>query len=183
MSAAAEPAAAADPAEVVIRRLRAEHAGEALTVQRAAFVDEARRYRTSEIPPLRETLAELRADIDDPAVIPLGAWLGSRLVGSVRGRVSADRMELARLAVAPDTRGRGIARQLVTALLAEVPARVRVVWLVAGGDSEANLAFYRRVGFRPVGERSDVAGVRLVVLEKPVEPGKPVDSTRVVAAG
>jgi hypothetical protein len=84
----------ADAANVEIRRLLVDDAGEAWTVQRAAFLGEAERYRTLEIPPLRETLTELRADVADPAVLPLGGWVGPRLVGSVRGRVDGDLAEV-----------------------------------------------------------------------------------------
>jgi GNAT superfamily N-acetyltransferase len=89
------------------------HAGEALTVQRAAYVSEAQRYQAPDIPPLHETVDELRADLSDGSgVIAIGAWLGHRLVGAVRGRVDGDRMEVARFVVAPDVQGRGVGRAL-----------------------------------------------------------------------
>jgi hypothetical protein len=58
-----------------------EHAGELITVQRAAYVREAQRY-TAHIPAAARDLAE----IDASHVLVFGAWLGPRLVGSVRGR-------------------------------------------------------------------------------------------------
>ena len=67
--------------------LRPSDAGEVLTVQRAAYVTEAQRYAAPHIPPLLETLEELRADLDRPDVLAVGAWSGPRLVGSVRGRL------------------------------------------------------------------------------------------------
>lgn len=68
--------------EVVYRVIGPEHAGEVLTVQRAAFVAEARLYGTTEIPPLAETLDQLRHEL--VTTMTIGAWLGSRLVGAAR---------------------------------------------------------------------------------------------------
>lgn len=153
---------------VHIGPLAPEHAGEALTVQRAAYVTEAQHYAAPDLPPLRESLADLRADLASgrPA---FGAWLGPRLVGSVRGRPAGDRMEISRLAVAPDLQRRGIGARLLAAVEAAAPAPVRTVWLVTGADSAGSLALYRRAGYAVVGQDVDAAGVTLAVLEKPVE--------------
>jgi hypothetical protein len=42
-------------------------AGEVLTLQRAAFVTEARAHRDHDLPPLTQTLAELRAELGEPS--------------------------------------------------------------------------------------------------------------------
>ena len=70
--------------EVRIDVVGDEAAGELLTLRRAAFVTEAQLYDDPNIPPLTQTLAELRADLADPDVVTLGAWSGTRLVGSIR---------------------------------------------------------------------------------------------------
>jgi ribosomal protein S18 acetylase RimI-like enzyme len=150
---------------VHIGRLAAEHAGEALTVQRAAYVTEAQQYDAPRIPPLTETVDELRADLA-AGVLAFGAWLGTRLAGCVRGRVDGDRMEVARFAVAPDLQGRGIGTALLTAVEAAAPPQVRTLWMVTGAASEANLALYSRSGYAVVGKRTDAVGVPMVVLEK-----------------
>lgn len=145
--------------------LRVEHAGEALTVQRAAYVTEARRYGTPELPPLTESLDALRADLES-GVLAFGAWLGARLAGSVRGRPGGDRMEISRLAVAPDLQRRGIGRRLLGTVEAASPPEVRTWWLVTGAKSDDTLALYRRAGYTVVGNATDTAGVTLARLEK-----------------
>jgi ribosomal protein S18 acetylase RimI-like enzyme len=150
---------------VHIGPLTVEHAGEALTVQRAAYVSEAQHYHAPHIPPLRETVDELRADLVS-GVLAFGAWLGHRLVGSVRGRVDGDRMEVARFAVAPDLQGKGIGRTLLAAVETAAPRLIRTFWLVTGESSEANLHLYRQAGYVIVGKRTDPVGVAMVLLEK-----------------
>ena len=150
---------------VHIGQLTPEHAGEALTVQRAAYVTEAQHYDAPHIPPLRETLDELRADLE-AGVLALGAWLGHRLAGCVRGRVDGDRMEVARFAVAPDLQGRGIGSALLSAVESAAPSAVRTLWLVTGATSDANLRLYRRAGYAAVANTTDAVGVALAILEK-----------------
>ncbi|PWK86487.1 acetyltransferase (GNAT) family protein [Lentzea atacamensis] len=146
--------------------LRPVHAGELLTVQKAAYVSEARRYAMWELPPLIETLDEINRHIESgmPAI---GAWDGHRLVGSVRGNVAGERMEVARLSVAPDMGGRGIGRRLLREITEAAPADVRVVWLFTGGESAGSLGLYESEGFVRVDERQDDFGIR-VTLEKTV---------------
>lgn len=151
---------------VHIGPLTPEHAGEALTVQWAAYVTEAQRYDAPHIPPLRETVAELRADLES-GVLAFGAWLGPRLAGCVRGRVDGARMEVARFAVAPDLQGRGIGSRLLSAVESAAPPPVRTLWLVTGAASEPNLRLYRRAGYEVVADKVDDAGVTLAIMEKP----------------
>jgi GNAT superfamily N-acetyltransferase len=143
-------------------------AGELLTVQLAAYVTVAQQYSAPDVPPLRETIDQILADINAPDVLVFGAWLGSRLVGSVRGRPDGDRMEVARFAVAPDVRGRGVGRALLGALEAAVPAGVRTLWLRTGEVSTDSIRLYRNAGYEPVGKDTDAAGINMVVLAKPV---------------
>jgi GNAT superfamily N-acetyltransferase len=154
---------------LAVARPGPEHAGEVLTVQRAAYVTEAQRYGAPGIPPLLETVDELRADLaraDGPALVARAAWWGTRLVGSVRGRVDGARMEVVRFTVAPDMQGRGIGRALLAAVHAAAPPAVSTCWLVTGARSEDNIRLYSAVGYRVIGQTTDAAGVGLVLMER-----------------
>ncbi|MGW4499931.1 GNAT family N-acetyltransferase [Micromonospora sp. NPDC004336] len=153
-------------------------AGEILTVQRAAYLVEAQRYADPFLPPLTETLDEVRAVLAGPATV-LTARLGHRLVGSVRAHVDGDTAHVGRLSVAPDQQGRGVGGRLLSAVEAaclageSTPAasgvgRLRRFALFTGADSEQNLRLYHRHGYRVVGHRPDPNGVRLALLEKAV---------------
>jgi GNAT superfamily N-acetyltransferase len=139
-------------------------------VQRAAYVTEAQRYGQPGIPPLTETVAELRTDLAAGGVLAFGAWLGPRLIGAVRGRVDGALMEVARFVVAPDQQGRGVGAALLAAVQDAAPAQVRTFWLVTGARSADNLRFYRHAGYRVAGRTTDGAGVGLVRLERSRDP-------------
>src|SRR5580704_6260855 len=126
--------------EVVYRVIGPEHAGEGLTVQRAAFVAEARLYGTTEIPPLVETLDEVRREL--ATTVTIGAWRGSRLVGAARLTLDGPIGWISRVAVAPDQQGQGIGSGLLATLEAAAPPQVRRFQLAAGHGSSDNLAMY-----------------------------------------
>ena len=151
--------------DVRVAVVDARYAGELYTVQRAGYVSEAQLY-SPHIPPLVETLDQVRADLESAEVLAFGAWLGERLIGSVRGRPAGDRMEVARFAVAPDLQGRGVGRALLAAVEAATPAGVRTLWLRTGARSHANLRLYQRAGYRVVGEELDAIGVTVALLAK-----------------
>lgn len=152
---------------VHIGPIDAGHAGEVMTIQRAAYLQEARRYGAWDLPPLVERLDEIRQHLTT-GMPALGAFDGPRLVGSVRSRVDGERMEVARLAVAPDLQGGGVGRRLLQAIGEQAPTNVDVVWLFTGAESDENLRFYESVGFTRTGEHLDAVGIRCVTLERKV---------------
>jgi ribosomal protein S18 acetylase RimI-like enzyme len=146
------------------RTLGSDDAGEALTVQRAAFVAEARVYGTVEIPPLTETLDQIRREIE--TTMTVGAFAGSRLVGSARLTLEGSIGWISRVAIAPDQQGQGIGGGLLDSVEAAAPPSVTVFQLCAGGRSDTNVAMYERRGYREFERRRDSAGVELVCLRK-----------------
>ncbi|NEC93098.1 GNAT family N-acetyltransferase, partial [Streptomyces sp. SID12501] len=112
-----------------IRPVTVDDAGELLTLRRAAFVTEAQQYGDPNIPPLTQTLKELKADLTADGVITLGAWGGHRLVGSIRVLVEGGKATLGRCAVAPDLQGKGIGTVLLSAILPTLPDGIEEVWV------------------------------------------------------
>lgn len=133
--------------DLSIDRVPDEAAGELLTLRRAAFVTEAQIHNDPNIPPLTQTLHELRDDLRQENVVTIGAWDGPRLVGSVRIEFEGTKATLGRLAVAPDQQGRGIGTQLMFAVLPFLPDETSEVWVFTGKDSAQNLAMYQQQGY------------------------------------
>lgn len=136
-------------------------AGEVLTLQRAAFVTEAQAHRDVHIPPLTQTLADLRAELGERCCHGWGIREAGRLVACVRVHVSGETAELVRLVVAPDRQGLGIGTSLLLAAEDLLPPRVRTIGLATGQHSRANLRLYRRHGYRET--HTTQAGTYLLV--------------------
>ncbi len=133
--------------DVTIQVVTHEEAGELLTLRRAAFVSEAQIYGDPNIPPLTQTLRELRDDLAADGVITLGARAGHRLVGSIRVVIEENKATLGRLAVAPDLQGKGIGTQLLLAIVPHLPENIEEIWVFTGQDSVQNLAMYAKQGY------------------------------------
>lgn len=161
-------------ADVRIDRITSEHAGELLTVRRAAFVAEAQLYNDPHIPALTQTLDELIDDIANPAVVTLGAWLGTRMVGSIRVGLEGSKATIGRLAVAPDQQAKGIGTKLLFAVLAYLPEDTTEVWVFTGQNSKHNIAMYNKAGYEH--QFDEVSGdLTYAYLRKLLEAGNIVD--------
>jgi predicted N-acetyltransferase YhbS len=132
---------------VDIRPITPDDAGEVLTLQRAAFVQEAVIYQDVDMPVFAQTLDEVTAELTEN--LGCVALNGPRIVGAVRARIDGGMLLIGRLAIAPDQQGEGIG----SALLDAVEERGRAAGateaeLFTGRLSEANIRLYERQGYR-----------------------------------
>jgi predicted GNAT family N-acyltransferase len=144
-------------------RLGVADAGEVLTLQRAAYVTEARAHADFDLPPLLETLDETRA-----ALSSCWAWgvrENGRLVASVRLTVSGHVGVIGRLVVAPDRQGGGLGGGLLRFAESAAPAEVTVFRLFTGSKSAGPLHLYAKHGYRET-HRTPEHDHDLVHLEK-----------------
>lgn len=128
-----------------------ERFGELYTLQRAAFVDEAMAYATPEVPALTETLTGFtsRTRSLDRLLIATDQF---RIVGAVGARITDNVPWLERLMTAPDRRGEGIGRQLVTTTTEHYRDQgFCEVSAVVGDRNPLLRAFYISLGFAVTG--------------------------------
>lgn len=146
-------------------------AGEVLTLQRAAFVTEAQAHRDCHMPPLTQTLANLRAELGERSCHGWGIREAGRLIACVRAHVSGDTAELARLVVAPDRQGEGAGTRLLLAAEDLLPPQVATIRLFTGEYSRASLRLYQRHGYRQT--HTTQAGSYLLVHLAKARPYRP----------
>lgn len=151
--------------DLTIREIRPADAGEVLTLQRAAFVQEALIYDTPRMPALTQTLDELAAELDDN--LGCVALDGPRMVGAVRAKRSGDLLLVGRLVVAPDQAGRGIGSRLLASVEQRgAAAGAAAAELFTGSLSEANLRLYEREGYAESERVTGDDGIEEVYLRK-----------------
>ena len=150
--------------------LGGDDAGETLTLQRAAYVTEAQAHADPDLPPLRQTLAELRAELASADVTALGIRDRGRLVATVRLRhdpAEPGSAEVARLAVVPDRQGEGLGTRLLTEVERHARPGVTALVLFTGDRSHGNLRMYARHGYAET-HRTPAGTHRLVHMRKPL---------------
>nr|WP_208382368.1 GNAT family N-acetyltransferase [Microbacterium ulmi] len=136
-----------------------------MTLQRAAFVQEALIYATPRMAPLTQTLDELTAELHDN--LGLVAHLGPRMVGAVRARRDGALLLVGRLAIAPDVQGLGIGSRLLSAVEERGRgAGAAEAELFTGSLSAANLRLYERSGYAEAQRVPGDDGIEQVFLRK-----------------
>lgn len=130
-------------------------------LQRASYAVEAQLIGFDGLPPLHESLEQLR--VCDESF--LGMHDVSSLVGAVGWtRLPNGALDICRLVVHPVTHRRGVATALLDALDSIEPAELTVV--STGTANLPALALYRRRDFAPVGELQVAPGITITLLER-----------------
>ena len=163
----AEPTDA--PTQPAVRWAVDTDRGELFTLQRAAFVDEAKAYDTPEVPALTESFEAFQARFADVRTLVVSDH--DRLVGAVAVRVHDELPWLERLMVAPDRRNEQLGHALVTAMVGHVQAEGHsAIRAVVGDRNPLLLDFYASLGFTTVGRTAATANApELLVMERPIE--------------
>lgn len=147
-----------------MRIVKAEAADltEILALQYEAYQSEAKLLDNPDIPPLRETLADVQAAWRRGLLLKAVAAGG--IVGSVRVDTVGDTALVGKLMVRPALQGRGIGTQLLRAVEQYCPAGRYE--LFTSSKSLRNLRLYERMGYRRCREERVAEDLTLVYLEK-----------------
>lgn len=163
---------------LIVQSAEPGDAAEILELQKLAYWSEAAIYNEFAIPPLTQTLEEMRADLANQTC--LKATVDDCIVGSVRAYLKEGTCFVGRLIVHPSFENRGIG----TSLMAEIEdafSHAARFELFTGRLSERNLYLYRKLGYRPFKQERISDALTLVYLEKVGSPqasnGKPGGSS------
>ena len=117
-------------------------------MRRAAFVTEAQQYGDPHIPPLTQTLEELREDLQADGVITLGGWYGHRLSARCGWAGGTEGARSVASPSPPTCRASGIGTQLLMAVLPYLPEDIKEVWVFTGQRLQVqNLSLYAKHGY------------------------------------
>jgi GNAT superfamily N-acetyltransferase len=135
--------------------------GRLVALQRASYAVEAELIGARELPPMRESPAELRACGETF----LGADEDGALLGAISFKRAGGTVDIHRLVVDPGAFRRGVATELLDAL--EARERDATHWTVGTGAANAPARMlYERRGFTATEERVVPGGIRWVRLDR-----------------
>jgi ribosomal protein S18 acetylase RimI-like enzyme len=148
---------------VIIVRALIEDAANILELQKLAYRSEAAIYNDASIPPLLQTLDDLKKEFTTKAV--LKAILNEQLVGSVRAREQSGTCYIERLIVQPELQGHGIGSKLMHEI--EICySKTRRFELFTGHKSERIINLYRKLGYQVFKHQRINDDLSLTYMEK-----------------
>lgn len=130
-------------------------AQELLAVQLASYAIEAELIGFPDLPPLRETLANLQA-CDETFY---GYFVAEKLAGAISYKIEDEVLDIHRMIVHPDHFRRGIARQLLERILA-IPDIQQVVVMTGAANHPAKQLYFS-FGFIEIAQEEVVEGLMI----------------------
>ncbi len=134
-----------------------------LALQYKAYESEAVRYNDFTIPPMTQTLAQLKEEALSSVI--LKAAVNNVIVGSVRGRASSKSCEIGRLIVDPNFQRQGIGTALLLTIETYFPD-INHFTLFTGIESEDNIRLYKKNGYQAYKTKILNDRITLMYLEK-----------------
>jgi len=133
-----------------------------LELQPVAYQSEAELHNDFNIPPLTQTLDELKADFEKKIILKVVD--NGKLLASGQARLEAGSCHIGRMAVWPELHGQGVGSKLLSSLETVFPEANRVE-LFTGEFSASNLAMYKRRGYSEF-KTAKLGKTRVVFLER-----------------
>ncbi|HZD58948.1 MAG TPA: GNAT family N-acetyltransferase [Anaerolineae bacterium] len=149
--------------DVMIKRAKTEDAEEILDLQKLAYQSQAKIYNDYSLPPLTQTLEEVKVDFEDQIV--LKATISKRIIGSVRAYVDEETCYIGRLFVHPDFQNRGIGTELMNAIERTFNEAKRFR-LFTGHRSDKSIYLYQKLGYKMIEIKRITDGLSIIHMEK-----------------
>lgn len=136
---------------------------EILDLQYLAYQSEARLFDNEDIPPLRQTLADVENEYQR-GIILKAIDDDKTIIGSVRAFCDNGTVYIGKLMVHPSIQGQGIGTQLLLEMEKQYPKQRYE--LFTSTRSEKNIALYKKLGYKIFDEKQVTEELRFVYMEK-----------------
>ncbi|MBN1378307.1 MAG: GNAT family N-acetyltransferase [Gammaproteobacteria bacterium] len=151
---------------VKIKKTDKTDATEILALQKLVYLGEAEKYNDFTIPPLIQSLDEIKSELD--SYVFLKAELKSLIVGSVRAHNLNDTWHIGRLIVHPDYQRKGIGGCLLLEIEKHLDHANRLE-IFTGSDSLSTIRLYERYGYQKCRTERLSDRILLVFMEKYIQ--------------
>lgn len=145
-----------------IERALLEDMEEILILQKLAFQSQAKIYNKNDLPPLIQTLEEIRKEY--ASHIFLKAVVDEKIIGSVKGSMEENTCHVGRLIVHPDHQDQGIGKKLMQ-IIENYNENIQRFELFTGHESKKNIYLYESLGYETF-KIMDEGHVKLLFMEK-----------------
>lgn len=148
---------------MIIKKAEKADLSEILNLQYLAYQSEARLFDNEDIPPLRQTLADVEKEYQR------GIFLKTldedkNIIGSVRAFCENETVYIGKLMVHPSRQGQGIGTQLLLEMEKLYPNQRYE--LFTSTRSQKNIALYEKLGYKIFEEKQVTEELSFVYMEK-----------------
>jgi ribosomal protein S18 acetylase RimI-like enzyme len=151
--------------KMIIERATIADAEEILSLQKLAYRSEAAVYNEFNIPPLTQTLEEIKDEFNSKIVLKV--VFNGKIIGSVRAFLKEETCYIERLIVHPDFQNQGIGTKLMNEIEKNFSNAKRFE-LFTGHKSARNIHLYQKLGYRAFKTEKITDNLKLVYLEKTI---------------
>ena len=134
-----------------------------LDLQYLAYQSEAMLFGNQDIPPLKQTLADVEDEYQKGLILK-ALDENKVIIGSVRAFCDNGTVYIGKLMVHPSKQGQGIGTQLLLEMEKQYPQQRYE--LFTSSRSEKNIALYKKLGYKIFDEEQVTEELRFVYMEK-----------------
>ena len=134
-----------------------------LDLQYIAYQSEARLFKDQDIPPLKQTLADVEKEYQKGNILK-ALDDDKNIIGSVRAFCDNGTVYIGKLMVHPSKQGQGIGTKLLIEMEKQYPNQRYE--LFTSTRSEKNIVLYQKLGYKVFDEKQVTEELRFVYMEK-----------------
>ena len=153
--------------EYLITRAGSEDLKEILALQYLAYQSEAALFGNRDIPPLTETIEEVKEEYDSGIILKMTEG-NNRIIGSVRAHEKDGTAYIGKLMVHPVFQKRGLGKRLLLEIENYYPGRR--FELFTSTRSISNIRLYESAGYKSFAEKAVTDELVFVYMEKAKNP-------------
>lgn len=149
---------------MIIKRVQISDMEKILSLQKLAYKSEAELHKDFSIPPLVQTLEEIKEEFKNHVFLKV--MENSEIIGSVRAlKINEETCYIGRLMVHPDFQNKGIGTNLMKEI-EDIFMECKRFELITGHKSEKNLKLYEKLGYTKFKTEKLTENLDLIYLEK-----------------
>lgn len=147
-----------------IQRVKEQDLESILNLQKKAFTEVAELMNKYDLPPLLQSIEELRNEYQNSIVLKYLSE-DKKIIGSVRGFVDNDKIcHIGKLIVDPNFQNQGIGKALMYEVEKYFPSCEKYV-LFTGDETPNTVHLYKKLGYYITGKQN-MGGVNMFLMEK-----------------